>query len=92
MIDHGGGRVCRGGLWPPTPRKPGQIKATVTIIDNTTGVALLSCTVNSASKGKCANTGTASVAAAAGDRLELKVTASGSNCNNKQWQARFRYQ
>ncbi len=69
----------------------GKEEATVAVIDNTTGVTLLSCTVNSTSKGKCSNTATASVAAAAGDRLEVKVTATGSNCNNKQWQVRFRY-
>jgi len=66
-------------------------EATVTVIDNTSGAKLLSCAVKSTSKGVCANPATASTAAAAGDRLEVQITSSGSNCNNKQWQVRFRY-
>jgi hypothetical protein len=33
----------------------------------------------------------ASLLAAAGDRLEVQITSTGTNCNNKQRQVRFRY-
>ena len=62
-----------------------------TVKDNTSGTKLLSCTVKSTSKGVCSNPETASAAAAAGDRIEVQITSIGSNCNNKQWQVRFRY-
>ena len=66
-------------------------EATVAVIDNTkANTMLLSCTVI-ATKSTCSNTTTASTAAAAGDRLEVKVTTAGTSCNNKQWYVRFRY-
>jgi Collagen triple helix repeat (20 copies) len=69
--------------------------ATVTVIDNTSGAALLSCTVTSMSKGVCSNTATAATAAAPGDRLEVQITTTSprksSSCNNKEWSVRFRY-
>jgi hypothetical protein len=68
----------------------GKDSATVTVIDNTTGATLLSCTVNSASKGSCSNTGSSPLVAP-GHRIEVKVTANGSSCNNRAWQVSFRY-
>jgi hypothetical protein len=69
--------------------------ATVTVIDNTSGVALLSCTVTSTSKGVCSNAATATTGAGPGDRLEVQVTNTSPrkswSCNNKQWSVRFRY-
>ncbi len=69
--------------------------ATVTVIDNTSGATLLSCTVTSTSKGVCSNAATAATAAAPGDRLEVQVTNTSPrkswSCNNKQWSVRFRY-
>ena len=62
----------------------------VAVIDNTTGVTLLSCTVNSTNKNRCSNT-SGSGSAAAGDNIEVKVTATGASGNNKQWRVRFRY-
>jgi len=73
----------------------GSDTATVTVIDNTSGVALLSCTVTSTSKGVCSNAATAATAAAPGDRLEVQVTNTSPrkswSCNNKEWSVRFRY-
>jgi Collagen triple helix repeat (20 copies) len=68
----------------------GKDTVLVEAIDNTSGVALLSCTVNSTTKNHCSNTGT-SVPVAAGDKIEVKLTAAGSSGNNKQWQVTFRY-
>jgi hypothetical protein len=66
-------------------------EATVAVIDNTkASTTLLSCAVL-ATKSTCSNTATALVAAAAGDRLEVKITSTGTNCNNKEWYVRFRY-
>ncbi|HEV3284591.1 MAG TPA: hypothetical protein VG010_10325 [Solirubrobacteraceae bacterium] len=62
----------------------------VAVIDNTTGVTLLSCTVTKTSKGSCSNTG-GSPSVLAGANIEVKVTATGSSGNNKQWRVRFRY-
>jgi hypothetical protein len=64
---------------------------TVEVIDNTAVALLLSCTVVFGSK-SCANPGSAPVAAA-GDNIEVRVTAAPSNGsgNNKQWRVRFRY-
>ena len=62
----------------------------VAVIDNTTGATLLSCTVNKTNKNSCSNT-SGSGSAAAGDNIEVKLTAAGSSCNNKQWRVRFRY-
>ena len=65
--------------------------ATVTVIDNTSGnMPLLSCTVTPMHS-TCSNPATASVSASAGDRIEVKITTTGRNCNNKQWYVRFRY-
>ena len=64
----------------------------VAVIDNTTGATKLSCTVNSTTKNHCSNSsGSGSVAA--GDNIEVKVTATPSNGsgNNKSWRVRFRY-
>lgn len=52
----------------------GSATATVAVIDNTSGIKLLSCEVKAGSKGVCSNTATAPESAAAGDRLEVKVT------------------
>jgi hypothetical protein len=69
--------------------------ATVTVIDNTSGAALLSCIVTSTSKGVCSNAATATTAAGPGDRLEVQVTNTSPkkiwSCNNKEWSVRFRY-
>src|SRR6202022_3002249 len=62
----------------------------VAVIDNTTGATLLSCTATKASKGSCSNTGS-SGPVAPGENIEVKVTATGSSGNNKQWRVRFRY-
>ena len=68
----------------------GTETALVAVIDNTTGATLLSCTVNSTTKSSCSNT-SGSGSAAGGDKIEVKVTASGTSCNNKEWEVRFRY-
>ena len=68
----------------------GSDTATVEVIDNTTGATLLSCTVNSTSKNNCSNnaeTGTA----AAGNKLEVKITTSGKSTADKDWEVTFRY-
>jgi hypothetical protein len=62
----------------------------VAVIDNSTATALLSCTVTKASKGSCSNA-SGSGAVAAGENIEVKLTATGSSGNNKQWRVRFRY-
>jgi hypothetical protein len=75
---------------------PGEA-ATVSVIDNTSGVTLLTCGIESVSKGVCSNTAAATVAAAPGDRLEVKITRKNpkcervGRCNTKEWQVRFRY-
>ena len=67
-----------------------ELEPTVAVIDNATGATLLSCTVNATSKGSCSNTGS-SPPVAPGHRIEVKVTANGSSCNNRAWQVSFRY-
>jgi hypothetical protein len=62
----------------------------VSVIDNTTGATLLSCTVTSSTNRSCSNA-KESGSAAPGDNVEVKVAGSGSNCNNKAWRVRFRY-
>jgi hypothetical protein len=62
----------------------------VAVIDNTTGATLLSCQVNKTTKSSCFNNGPGG-SAAPGDNIEVKVTATGSSGNNKQWRVRFRY-
>jgi hypothetical protein len=68
----------------------GKDTALVTVIDNTTGATLLSCTVESTNKNSCSNTGTSGLVAA-GDNIEVKLTATGSSGNYKDWRVRFRY-
>ena len=68
----------------------GSDGAVVTVIDNTTGNTLLSCTVNSTNKSSCANA-SGSGFVAAGNNIEVKVTATGDSANNKLWRVRFRY-
>jgi hypothetical protein len=68
----------------------GKDTVLVAVIDNTTGATLLSCTVNSTTKKSCSNT-SGSGPVAAGDNIEVKLTATGPSGNNKQWRVRFRY-
>jgi len=68
----------------------GTETATVTVIDDTTGATLISCTVT-AGKSSCSNS-KESGSAAPGDNIEVKVTAAGSRCNDRaSWLVRFRY-
>jgi hypothetical protein len=62
----------------------------VAVIDNTTGATLLSCTVNSTTKTSCSNSG-GSGAAAAGENIEVKLTAVGASGNSKLWRVTFRF-
>jgi hypothetical protein len=64
--------------------------ALVSVIDNTTGVTLLSCTVSSASKGACSNS-SGSGTAAPGDYVEVKLTGIGSRWCPGQWRVTFRF-
>ena len=70
----------------------GAQTALVAVIDNSTGATLLSCTVNSTSKGSCSNA-SGSGPAAPGDKIEVQVTttARSSRFSSNQWQVRFRY-
>jgi hypothetical protein len=69
------------------PRPPEE----VAVIDNTTGVTLQTCEVTATTKNHGENTGVGGTAAA-GDNIEVKVTAPGSRCNNRAaWRVRFRY-
>jgi hypothetical protein len=68
----------------------GKDTVLVAVIDNTTGATLLSCTVESTSKSSCSNTGT-SGPVAAGENIEVRLTATGSSGNYKDWRVRFRY-
>jgi hypothetical protein len=68
----------------------GKDTVLVAVIDNTTAATLLSCTVNSTSKNTCSNTGS-SGPVAAGDNIEVKLTATGPSGSEKQWRVRFRY-
>ena len=52
----------------------GTETALVAVIDNTTGVMPLGCTVNSTTKSSCSNT-SGSGSAAGGDKIQVKVTA-----------------
>jgi len=68
----------------------GTETATVAVIDNTTGLTLLSCTLTTG-KSSCSNT-KESGSAAPGENIEVKVTAPGSRCNDRaSWRVRFRY-
>jgi hypothetical protein len=63
---------------------------TVAVVDNTTGgPPVLSCTVTSTNKNHCSNTGSGAVAA--GDNLEVRVTATGPSGNHASWRVTFRY-
>jgi hypothetical protein len=62
----------------------------VAVIDNTTGATLLSCTVNSTTKSSCSDA-SGSGAAAAGDNIEVKLTATGASGNSKLWRVTFRF-
>jgi hypothetical protein len=70
----------------------------VAVIDNTTGATLLSCTVSSPmpsggpSGATCSNA-SGSGTAAAGDNIEVRLTAQfvGPGNNEKAWRVRFRY-
>jgi hypothetical protein len=70
----------------------GSDTATVAVIDNTTGVTLISCTVNSSNVNHC-SVSSGSASAAPGDNIEVKVTSNPTNGtgNNKGWLVRFRY-
>jgi hypothetical protein len=68
----------------------GKDSVLVAVIDNTTGATLLTCTVNSTGKNSCSNNGS-SGSVAGGDNIEVKLTATGSSGNYKQWRVRFRY-
>jgi hypothetical protein len=64
----------------------------ITVIDNTTGVPKLSCTITSASvpASSCSNNGSAPVAA--GDYLEVQVATSNDNSlQDKHYRVSFRY-
>jgi hypothetical protein len=62
----------------------------VAVIDNTTGATLLTCTVNSTNKDSCSNPSGSGVAAA-GDNIEVKITANGPSGNQMLWRVTFRY-
>ena len=62
----------------------------VSVIDNSSGATLLSCTVTSASKGACSNA-LGSGTAAPGDYLEVKLTGVGSRWCPGQWRVTFRF-
>lgn len=72
----------------------GTDTATVAVIDNTTGVKLLSCTVTSTTKTFCENT-TESGVVPRRDNIEASVTANNtrgsSSSNNRSWRVTFRY-
>lgn len=67
-----------------------QESVLVSVIDNTTGATLLSCTVTSTSDRSCSNA-KGSGSAAPGENIGVKVTSSGSKGYNKAWRVRFRY-
>jgi hypothetical protein len=71
-------------------RVTGTDTVLVAVIDNATGGTLLSCTVDSSTVNYCSNTG-GSGSAAARDKIEVKVTATGPSGNNKPWRVTFRY-
>jgi hypothetical protein len=62
----------------------------VSVIDNSSGQTLLSCTVSSASKGACSNA-SGSGTAAPGDYLEVKLIGIGSRWCPGQWRVTFRF-
>jgi hypothetical protein len=68
----------------------GNDKAVVEVVDNATGASLLSCTVNSTTKNRCTNT-TEIGKAAAFDRLEVRITTTGTSASFQAWEVSFRY-
>jgi hypothetical protein len=68
----------------------GSDKAVVEVIDSTTSATLLTCTVNSTNKNNCTN-GTGTGSAAALDKLEVRITATGASGNGQDWEVTFRY-
>ena len=60
----------------------------VAVIDNTTEATLLFCIVNATTKNYCSNS-IASGSAAAGDNIEVKVTAFGPSGASKKWRVTF---
>ncbi len=72
----------------------GSETVVVAVIDITTEKTLLSCSVSSTTKSWCSNTGSGP-AAAPGDNLIVKVTASNTakdaSDNEKDWRVRLRY-
>jgi hypothetical protein len=62
----------------------------VSVIDNTTGKTLLSCTVSASSNGGCSNS-SGSGTAAPGDYIEVEINASGSRWYYGRWRVTFRY-
>jgi hypothetical protein len=78
-------------LYADTNAAPGSKESVlVSVIDNTTGATLLSCTVTSTSDHSCSNAGE-SGSAPPGDNIEVKVAASGVGSNDREWRVRFRY-
>ena len=69
----------------------GTDTASVAVIDNTSGVTLLSCTVTSTNKSSCFSKAGESGAAVPGDYIEVRVITSGSSCANRQWRVMFRF-
>jgi hypothetical protein len=63
--------------------------ATVAVIDNRTGSILLSCVVNTTTVNHCSNSSTGGTAAA-GDYIEVKITAT-NTLDGKKWRVAFRY-
>jgi hypothetical protein len=61
----------------------------VSVIDNTTGATLLSCTVTASSNDKCSNT-TGSGTAAAGANIEVKITTNEILRLGFGWRVTFR--
>jgi hypothetical protein len=68
----------------------GSDTAVVEVIDNSTGALLLSCTVSSTSVNNCSNNASTGTAAA-GNKLEVRITTSGSSGASKDWEVTFRY-
>jgi hypothetical protein len=62
----------------------------VAVVDNTKAVTLLSCTVDATSKNHCLNA-SGSGSAAAGDNIEVKLTASGASGDKAKWRVTFRF-
>jgi hypothetical protein len=68
----------------------GRASVLVSVIDNTTGTTLLSCTVTPTSNGGCSNS-SGSGTAAPGDYIEVEISGTGSRWCPGQWRVTFRY-